>query len=189
MVFARKFTNQMIIQPIKIEGHSIQPTNTAKYLGITLDTRLPYNEHFKKTIQKVYSVTNAVLPLLAPSGQLNTSNKKLIYRTIIRPILTYAAPVWQSAFKTVKSKLQQYQNKCLRLVKSKDRYTKITDLHRLTRLPTLDEYIYNISEKFYTHKLNANRQTEHIRDIRRHNAPFGIKHKLPYQNLPIFNQT
>lgn len=44
-------------------------------------------------------------------------------------------------------------------ITTQDRYTKITDLHRLTQLPTIEAYINNLSEKFYTHKLKM-QQTE-----------------------------
>lgn len=48
--------------------------------------------------------------------------------------------------KTAKSTFQKYKNKCLRLVTNGDRYTKITDLHRLANILTIDQYINALSE-------------------------------------------
>lgn len=188
VIFTKKFTNNETVQLININGHRIPTTPSAKYLGVTLDARLTYNQHFKNVIARAYSVTNKLYPLLARNNGLKTKTKTLLYKVVIRPIITYAAPVWQNASKTAKTRLQRYQNKCLRLTTDKDRYTKITDLHRLASIPTIDEYIYHISEKFYRHKLNNNRLTADITKIRRHNAPYRLKHKLPYQNLTIFNE-
>jgi hypothetical protein len=42
------FTNKRITQrPIYISGTQIPYANTAKYLGMTLDTKLPWKEHIK----------------------------------------------------------------------------------------------------------------------------------------------
>lgn len=152
IIFSRKFTNNKIITPIKFNGHTLQPKNAVKYLGITLDKTLHYNHHINAVLQKAHGATRSMYPLLAKNSPLDQKTKQLIYTVILRPILTYAAPVWSSASVTAKRKLQTYQNKMLRLITNSDRYTRIENMHRETHMPYLNDYINNIAQQFYKKK-------------------------------------
>jgi hypothetical protein len=190
IIFTKKFTNNKIFTPIKINNTTITPTKTVKYLGMYLDTRLTHKIHIKNTINKAYALMKTLYPLMAKNSKLNSKNKKLIYTTIIRPLLTYAAPIWCNISKTALIPLQRYQNKCLRLITNSDRYTRITDLHDTAQIDTMQDYITKTSEKYYDtlSKNNINPLLNNITQIRYNNAPFVIKHKLLYQKLLIFNK-
>ena len=55
--------------------------------------------------------------LICKNSKLNIKNKLLIYKTLLRPIMTYVCPAWGSmANKTSLNTLQKIQNKCLRMV-------------------------------------------------------------------------
>ena len=160
-----------------------------KYLGVHLDTRLTYNKHINETIRKVYSLSRSLYPLMAGNSKLNRNNKKLIYTAVVRPALTYAAPAWCSASATTIKKLSVLERKFLRLISNSNRYTSLRNLYaRCNDIVPLADYIKIISQKFYQHKLDDSPLTSNITQIREHNAPFRIKHKLPYQELPIFRQ-
>lgn len=106
---------------------------------------------------------------------------------IIKPIITYASPIWCGASRTNIKQLQIYQNKCLRLIDMANRYTRIVDLHTQTGMKTITETIRELANKFYTNMLGNNELTKNLTKIRAHNLPTTWKHKLPYQNLTIFN--
>lgn len=107
---------------------------------------------------------------------------------IIRPIITYAAAVWCSAAPTNIKPLQVFQNKCLRLILSESRYARIFDIHEKTDIPMLLDYVKELGDRFYRNQLKINELTLDITNIRQNNSPFIIKHKLPYQALPIFTE-
>lgn len=106
---------------------------------------------------------------------------------IIRPIILYAAPVWCSAAPTDTNLLQRYQNKCLRLILSVDRYTRISELHNKSKIPYTKDYIAQLSNEFYENQLNNNELTKNITNIRAYNIPIDFKHKLPSRSLRIFH--
>lgn len=188
IVFTKKFTNNKIITPVKINGQDIPVKNDIKYLGVTLDKRLCHHKHVTKTVQKAYGVTRNLYPILKTRSGLTENNKKLIYTTILRPIITYAAPVWCGASKTQMRKLQIYQNKILRLITNSDRYRNIDEMHRQTKIEYIEEYIEKIAQTFYKNKMDINNEMRQITNIRSHNAPNNLKHKLTYQKLPIYNE-
>lgn len=187
IIFTRKYTNNRILTPLKVNDHNITPSDAVKYLGVNLDRRLNYQTHITNTIRKAYAVMKTLYPILRDHNT-STKNKKLIYTTILRPLLTYAAPVWCNASNPTINKLQVFQNKCLRLATNTGRYIRITDLHDLAEIETIKDFIYRTSQVFYQHQLKHNNLTQHITEIRAHNTTLRLKHKLPYQTLPLFTQ-
>lgn len=76
----------------------------------------------------------------------------------------------------------------LRLITNSGRYTKIVDLHSQANIEPINEYINNISKKFYKNTLtHKNPLIQNITKIRKNNTTYNLKHPLPYQHLPIFN--
>lgn len=189
IVLARKCQNLRIIQPIKVYEQKIEPTTLVKYLGVYMDAKLQYKEHIKQVIHKAYTVLIKLYPLMVNNSPLSQYNKLLVYKMIIRPIIMYAAPIWCSIAKTNLKPLQIFQNKCLRLVLSENKYAKINDLHTKTSLLMIEDYAKELGEKFYNDtQISTNPLTKNITHIRSQNAPFHIKHKLTYQKLNIFRQ-
>lgn len=86
--------------------------NTAvKYIGVTLDQKLNFDLHIANTRNKALKAMCSLYPMLARSSKLNFKNKNIVYKTMIRPIITYASPIWCHAAKTHVKKLQIVQNK------------------------------------------------------------------------------
>lgn len=188
IVFAKKTKNRKIIQPIKVYNHTTQPTHTVKYLGVHLDSKLLYTEHFKQTLRKAYAMQKKLYPLMVSSSKVSPRNKKLIYTMILRPIITYAAAVWCSAAPTNIKPLQLYQNKCLRLILTENRDAKVKDMHKKAEVQEILEYTKILAENFYRTQLSSNPLLKRITEIRSHNQQNRIKHKLPYQALKIYHE-
>ena len=85
-----------------------------------------------------------------PKGSAVSSYSSLYM--ILRPIITYAPPAWCDAANTNLKPLQNYQNKCLRLVLNKGRYARINELHEQALMPLIKDYIMETAEKFYQKK-------------------------------------
>ncbi|KAJ3641863.1 hypothetical protein Zmor_028333 [Zophobas morio] len=80
---------------------------------------------------------------------LDMTNKLTIYKTILRPIVTYAAPVWCGISDTQMTRLEKFQNKCLRLITGQNRYARIADMLAETGLETVREHVDRLSKRFY----------------------------------------
>jgi len=83
---------QNIIQATyTIHGQPLKSVSSAKYLGLTIDSKLNYNEHVSNVCKKANS-TRAFI-------HRNTKNcpwqvKAMAYTTYVRPQLEYASTVW-----------------------------------------------------------------------------------------------
>jgi hypothetical protein len=188
IIFTRKFTNNKIITKLRVKGEKIDPQPTVKYLGVHLDSRLNFKQHLGKTKAKAEAALKTLYPLMARRSKLNVENKTRIYKTIIRPIITYAAPVWCGVSDTALHCLQTLQNKCLRLATNSSPYTRISKLHNETETEMLREHLEKLSYNFYKYRLQHSRLTQNLTKIRRHNAQVHIRHKLPYMRLKIFEE-
>ena len=76
-------------------------------------------------------------------------NKLTIYKLLIRPILTYAAPVWSNTSPSNYRHLQLLQSKCLRVIGDYPRRTPIPHLHSILSLEPIHEFIYRLTPKFF----------------------------------------
>lgn len=101
-----------------------------------------------------------------PKSPLSPSNKLQIFKTILRPILTYAAPVWIIIADRQRRGLQVQQNKALRAITSSRIYTRVQDLLAMTRVEYINVYIDKIAEKFYTYQIHGSELTPHLADIK-----------------------
>lgn len=187
--FTKKFTNNVIYTPIKINGIPTHTKNCVKYLGMHLDQRLTYEHHINAVLKKAYGIMKSIFPLVV--GKTTTNTRMLLYKAIIRPTLTYAAPAWCGAAKTRLRRLQVYQNKYLRLATASERRTRIEELHHRGEIQTIQDYISEISQKFYEQQIgrSTNNLIHNITQIRSNYNVVRLKHKLPYQHLPIFDDT
>ena len=87
-------------------NHNLQSTNTAKYIGIHIDSTLKWNTHINKTAQRA-TTTSVFL-----QRNIRTCPRKikhLAYTMLVRPILEYASIIWDPHIQTpAPSNLKQY---------------------------------------------------------------------------------
>ena len=99
----------------------------------------------------------------SPSSKLSPHNKLTLYKLLIRPVLTYAAPVWSETSSSNYRHLQILQSKCLRVIGNYPRYTPISHLHSALNLEPIHKFIYRLKDKFFnncsTHPNPLVRQT------------------------------
>jgi hypothetical protein len=91
----------------------------------------------------------ALFPLLARDSTLSSHNKLILYILMIRPILTYAAPVWSNTSTTNYRHLQTLQSKCLRVIGNYPRRTSIHLLHSTLNIEPLHQFIWRLSGNFF----------------------------------------
>ena len=89
MVFS--FSKSLDLVPLTISGTVIESVKESKLLGVTPSTDSTWNEHIDSTIEKCNQGSYLLLHLRragVPPTDLVT-----LYKTIIRPVREYAAPV------------------------------------------------------------------------------------------------
>ena len=153
---ATLFTRKLKIIPPKItlSNRELVWTRQTKYLGVTLDKNLSFRPHIKNINSKAVGRMKSIIPLLLHRA-ITEKSKLLIYTSIVRPIITYASPAWSTLPRTGYRKLQILQNRALRLITKLPRYTRITQLHDITGIPTIQEHTQRLNQSFYS-KLKSN---------------------------------
>mgnify|MGYP005985025171 FL=1 len=89
-------------------------------MGVVLDKRLNYKTHIDKTLTSANATLRQLYAMMNRKSGLDMTNKLTIYKTILRPIVTYAAPVWCRISVAQMTRLERFQNKCLRLITGQD---------------------------------------------------------------------
>ncbi|KFM83187.1 putative RNA-directed DNA polymerase from transposon BS, partial [Stegodyphus mimosarum] len=91
------FTRKKLIDyniHVDMYGTPIPWTKQARYLGVVLDQCLTWTPHITQLITKFRVRKRTLSPLIARNSVLSVDNKLVIYKTMLRSIITYAGPVW-----------------------------------------------------------------------------------------------
>ena len=86
---------------------------TVKYLGLTLDTKLKYFRHIDSQLSKAKIAVKSPSRLFL-SKYLNSNVKILCYTALIRPILSYACPIWHNIPNFKMEEMRILERDCLR---------------------------------------------------------------------------
>src|SRR5436190_1429594 len=88
----RKYNHPPTIQ-INDEEIQWNPDDSAvKYLGVFLDKKLNWNFHVNNRLNQAYARLSQLYPLINRKSKLKVSCAKLIYKSILRPLMMYACP-------------------------------------------------------------------------------------------------
>lgn len=89
------------IVPMSVGPKSVQTKPSAKYLGVTIDTKLTFWEHIRRASDKAASVTAALSRLMANTSGPRASKRRLLI-SVTESILLYGAEIWAEALEKVK---------------------------------------------------------------------------------------
>jgi len=128
--------------PLRFRLTDIPWSPHIRYLGLELDPKLLFRKHLNTVVHKAMGVLLALFPLLARDSTLASHNKLTLYKLLIRPILTYTAPVWSNTSNTNYHHLQTLQSKCLRVIGNYPKRTPIHFPHPSLNIEPLHEFIY-----------------------------------------------
>lgn len=82
------------MRQIKIAGVFIPWTHQVKYLVVTFDRFLTFNNYIKNTLMKAHRTKFSLYPILNRNSPVPLKTKIQIYLLYIRLLLTYAAEAW-----------------------------------------------------------------------------------------------
>jgi hypothetical protein len=90
---------------VQFLGEPIQWVETARYLGVTLDTQLTWSAHVNQVGKKAARRLGVLGPLLKRRSGLSVRNSVLLYKQLVRPMMDYACLMWRSAARSHVRKL------------------------------------------------------------------------------------
>ncbi|KAL4143386.1 hypothetical protein QTP88_005723 [Uroleucon formosanum] len=140
---------------LKINGHNIPWSQNIKYLGVILDKKLTWNPHISSKVQQGYQRLKILYPLINRQTSMSWKCSILLYKQIIRPLLLYAVPVWGQCAPTHINKIQVLQSKVIRVISNAPWFVRNDALHTDFNLPTIKNYIKDLSASFFCHLRKA----------------------------------
>ncbi|GFW42970.1 probable RNA-directed DNA polymerase from transposon X-element [Trichonephila clavipes] len=78
----------------------IQWVPVVKYLGLHIDSRLTFKKHIDYLSEKFWGRISLAISLVGRRSPLSLENKVILYKQILRPVITYGSPVWGAAAAT-----------------------------------------------------------------------------------------
>ena len=98
--------NKKVVSCYSIHGKAPKEATCAKYLGVTIDRKLTWNDHIDKITKKA-NITRAFLQRSISSCP--QAIKSRCYQTFVRPIVEYASTVWDPSTKTYTKAVENVQ--------------------------------------------------------------------------------
>ena len=135
-----RVTNKIspIISNYTIHNIPISATDSAKYLGVVIDSKLNWKNHYTNVIKKSNSTLAFLKRNLSKSPEFV---KKTCYTTLVRPQLEYASAIWDPHQTTYIDLLEKVQKRGARFVTSNYKMEHGNSQINLDHLewPTLEE--------------------------------------------------
>lgn len=131
----------------------IPQANEVKYLGMYLDRRLTWKNHIWHKRLVLNNKFRQMSWLIGKNSGLQTTNKLLLYKTILKPIWTYGIQLWGTASVSNIEIIQRFQSKALRSILQAPWFVNNGVLHTDTKVPYVKDEIARFSSK-YQEKLN-----------------------------------
>ncbi|KAI5752977.1 hypothetical protein M8J77_022380 [Diaphorina citri] len=100
---------------IVVDGKTLPTIKDSKILGLTFDPMLTFHLYAETTVNKLKARNNMLKALAGGSSGKDKETMVIAYKSISRPVLNYAAPIWTPQLaNTHWTKLQTCQNSALR---------------------------------------------------------------------------
>ena len=129
---------------IIMNKQEIKVDRSAKYLGIWFDENLSFIEHAEKTLDKCKTIFNITRSYCGKTWGLDPYLTRLIYKTIITPVLTYGASIWYPVFihKPISIKIRTFHYNCCKNIIKAYRTISIVSARILSNTLPLEFEIY-----------------------------------------------
>jgi hypothetical protein len=114
--------------------HEIESIQEEKDLGVLIDSKLSFSNH----VQQITNKAHRMLGLIRHTfKELDTTSFLHLYKSLVRPHLAYASPVWSPKFKRDRDAIEKVQRRATRLIKNASHMSYPERLKHLN-LPTLE---------------------------------------------------
>jgi len=132
--FARS-TRSIVTDIMTADDCPIEPVSSFKLLGITLSNDLRWSCHVRQISVKANKHLH-FLKLLKRSA-MTTDDLLYYYKTVIRPVIEYACPVWQSSLTVDElQRLKAIQKQAVMIISGAKNYAFYCLLYKLERVNT-----------------------------------------------------
>ena len=99
------------LRPVIVGNETVIPSDSVKLLGVTLDSKLNFNEHVDNITTKAINSLMQCNRAVGPTWGLTPKVCRWIYTSVIRPMLSYSVVIWVRALNK-KAKIKKLEREC-----------------------------------------------------------------------------
>ena len=103
VLFSLKRKDMRPRKKLRIGTKELEFSTSAKYLGVTLDSKLTFNDHAKSRTAKALALMAQTRRLVGKTWGITPHMAKWIYQVMILPMVTYGSVVWHPNVETKKT--------------------------------------------------------------------------------------
>ena len=142
--FSRKTKFQRRKTPLRLDGQTLHTATTAKYLGVRLSWNRKWSRHLSEKKKTGLKALHALTPLIGRRSTLSVKTKLRLYKSVIRPTMTYGCEVWPGADT---KPLQIVQNKALRYITGAPWYARNRSIQKDLDFDSMDDHIQRLRNR------------------------------------------
>ncbi|GFX03174.1 RNA-directed DNA polymerase from mobile element jockey [Trichonephila clavipes] len=149
LMFTRRPRLPVGLTPVQIFGQPVPWVHVAKYLGLFLDAKLTFAHHIEQTRKKAQAVHAVLKRLISRRSKLAIRHKVLLYKSIIRPVMSYGSQIWGSAGMCHLKKLHTLTNSFLRQIVNVPWFVRNEVIYRDLKIKPFLPHIKDLSKRFF----------------------------------------
>lgn len=171
-----------ISDPGSNESIAIPTKNLVKYLGIKFDYLIRMNDHHTSQLKKARNALKANARIFH-NRNLERKAKIICYQLLVRPIISYAAPIWWNTGPSVMEQYRKFERACLRAClgtyrSAHSNYRKRTSnrsIYNSAKIPRFDTFTLTLTRNYFSTLYSINNR---ILDELKVNNPANINRMM-----------
>ena len=148
IIFSRSLLARKAELNLTLYGEPLKIYPQVKFLGIIFDSKLTFQKHFEDVLERCNHRYHRLQPLANKKWGPSPATLIQIYKQCVRPIFEYGSLSTITASDNIISKIQQLQNKFIRLALRLPKYILPKLLHDSTGLPYVKDRLLTCATKF-----------------------------------------
>ena len=123
---------------IKLNGHRLYPSDSIKYLGILLDSKLNWNQHCETLSTKLKRANGMLMKI---RHYVQKKELKSIYFALFSSHLNYGCQIWAQCNNVYTRRIFKLQNRAQRIIEFADFRDEAGPLYKNNKILKLDDQV------------------------------------------------
>ena len=147
ILFSRCPSDKKFPISISLFGEKLKISESAVFLGLTVDSRMTWEPEYKKLVEKGSNRLNLLRSISSLCRRSNPGFMVKIYKSLILPIFEYGCVAHINVAEVHLNKLQVIQNSAMRLCLKLPRYISAAALHDASGLTPITKHLRLFASK------------------------------------------
>ena len=147
IIFSRSMLARKAELNLKLYCETLKIYPQVKFLGITFDSKLTFQPHSEDILERCNNRYYRLRLLVNKKWWPSPATLIQIYKQCVRPIFEYGSLSTITTLDPIISRIQQVQNKFIRLALRLPKYISVKLLHDSTGLPYVKDHLLSCATK------------------------------------------